>query len=323
MNFSRVKGILLGLAATACWGSTYPASRFLFGSELEQVNPIFFSFLVTAVTSCAMLPFLSSSRGRAELKKYWKSDWFLFLVMAVMTLGEGLLVYAASKYTTAARVSLLANTSPIFTALIAFFVVKESLNRSKVFGMILGFAGIFLAASSQGMDVFTKGVNTLPGDMMALCSGACWATYTVVAGKMALRNYGSMFIGSIVYGLRILMLIVIVLLMPFPAMGNFSVTAWLGILYLGIFPGFIATCCWYQALKHLHPGELGSFGYFSATLAVTFSVIFLQERFSWLFILAIPCVLGGVALMLRRENTAGADFVCLQQEQRHQQHAGD
>ena len=295
---------MLGLAATACWGSTYPASRFLFGRELEQVNPVFVSFLVTAVTCCAMLPFLASSRGRTELKEHWKSDWVFFLLMAAAALGEGLLVFAATKYTTAARVSLLANTSPIFTALISFLVVRESLSRGKIFGMGLGFAGIVLAAASRGMDIFTQGGNTLPGDLMALCAGACWGVYTVLAGKLALRNYGSMFIGGLVYGLRILLMAVLAMLAPFPAVREFSGTAWLGILYLGIFPGFIATGCWYQALKHLHPGELGSFGYFSATLAVTFSVVFLHERFSWLFILAIPCVLGGVALMLRRGRNA-------------------
>ncbi len=306
MNFSRMKGILLGLAATACWGSTYPSCRFLFGSELENVNPIFVSFLVTAVTSCAMLPFLSSPRGRTELKEHWKSDWGLFLLMAAMSLGEGLLVYAASKYTTAARVSLLANTSPIFTVLIAFLTLKEPLGAGKAIGMVLGFAGIVLAAASRGMDIFTQNGNTLPGDLMAVCSGACWGLYTVVAGKMASRNYGSMFIGGMVYGLRILMLAAIVLLMPFPDVGKFSISVWIGLIYLGLFPGFLATCCWYQALKHLQPGELGSFGYFSATLAVTLSMIFLHERFSLLFILAIPCVLGGVALMLRRKNESPA-----------------
>ena len=57
---------------------------------------------------------------------------------------------------------------------------------------------------------------------------------------------------------------------------------------------------WYQALKYLKAGELGSFGYATALLAVLFAVIFLRERFALGFLLSIPCVLGGIWLMFRK-----------------------
>ena len=302
LNSSRLKGIFFGLAATSFWGSTYPVGRFLLGHKLEHVNPIYVSFLITCISFICMIPLLFSAQGQTELKRHWRTDWKLFLFLAVSALLESLLVVASTKYTTAARSSLMANTSPIFTALIAFFVVKETLSQNKIAGMLLGFGGISLATLSRGTDLFTHGSGTLTGDLLALASGFCWGLYTVAAGKTASRNYGSMFICGIVSGLRILLLIPILWLLQCWISLDLPLAGWLGLLYLGIFPGILATCCWYQALKHLAPGELGSFGYFSATLATLISAIFLQERFSWLFLLAIPCVLFGISLMLRTDS---------------------
>ena len=59
-----------------------------------------------------------------------------------------------------------------------------------------------------------------------------------------------------------------------------------------------ANACWYAALRYLKPGELGAFGYLSAAITFTLSLIVLKEKFSVMFILAIALILGGMSLMM-------------------------
>jgi len=301
---ARLKGIFFGMTATAFWGSFYPASRFIFGEELEQADPVFVAFLRSVICFLFLLPFFRQGTDRDRFRKNWKTDWKLFLIMAVTGQAESMLVFLATKYTTAARASLLANTAPIFTVVIAVLLVQESLNRWKAAGMVLGFAGITLAALSRGMDRFTDGAGAWQGDLLALSSGICWALFTVLAGRIAARDYDSGFIICVTGGLGVVLMIPMLFLLDCRMNPNLSLRAWLGLLYLGICAGSLANCCWYQALKYLQPGEAGSFGYVSAMLAVAFSTIFLGEKLSQVFLLAIPCVLGGIALMFHRGKNA-------------------
>ncbi|MBO7146195.1 MAG: DMT family transporter [Lentisphaeria bacterium] len=301
INYNRLKGIIFGLTASAVWGSFYPVSRLIFGNELEKYDELYISALRVALSFIVMTPFLWIGNSRKVLKSNWKKDIPWFILLALSCLGEAVLVFISTKYTTAARASLMANTAPIFTAIIAFFMVREALNRSKIAGMILGFLGITLAVLSNGSDTFTGGCSTLYGDLLALGSGVCWAFFTVAGEKVANR-YGGMFSTAVTAGIGTIFIFLIVFLSGAQIRFDFSWKAWLGLLYLGGGVNGLNIGLWYMALKYLRPGELGGFGYITALLAIALSVIFVNERFSWSFILAIPLVLCGIYLMLRKSS---------------------
>ena len=75
---------------------------------------------------------------------------------------------------------------------------------------------------------------------------------------------------------------------------------WAGAIYLGMLSYGLANSLWICALKYLKPGQLGSFGYLSAAIAMTCSVLFVNEKFTITFFIAIALVLVGVALMLHQ-----------------------
>ena len=45
INYNRLKGIIFGLTASAVWASFYPASRLIFGNELEKYDELYISAL--------------------------------------------------------------------------------------------------------------------------------------------------------------------------------------------------------------------------------------------------------------------------------------
>lgn len=296
---ARWKGIFCGLLASALWGSFYPVSRFVFGHELEHADPLFVAFLRNAICTVFLIPFLFSRTGTRELRTNWRKDIPIFLLLAFSGVAEGVLVMISTRYTTAARASLLANAAPIFTVLIAWALVHDRPNRAQIVGMTVGFFGVALAAFSRGADLFTAG-RTLPGDLLALASGVSWGFYTVLGGKMTGRVYDARFVTAVGAVLGLAMMVPVLVLFQSRPEFDFSPKVWLGLLYLGAGTGSLALVMWYQALEYLKAGELGSFGYATALLAVLFAVIFLRERFTPGFLLSIPCVLGGIWMMFRK-----------------------
>ena len=295
---ARWKGIFCGLLASALWGSFYPVSRFVFGHELEHADPLFVAFLRNAICTVFLIPFLFSRTGTRELRTNWRKDIPTFLLLAFSGVAEGVLVMISTRYTTAARASLLANAAPIFTVLIAWALVHDRPNRAQIVGMTAGFFGVALAAFSRGADLFTSG-RTLPGDLLALASGVGWGFYTVLGGKMTGRVYDARFVTAVgaVFGLA-MMVPVLVLFRSRPEF-DFSPKVWLGLLYLGAGTGSLALVMWYQALKYLKAGELGSFGYVSIILTFLLAFCFLGEKITLPFALCLATILFGTCLMLK------------------------
>jgi drug/metabolite transporter (DMT)-like permease len=294
-------GLLLGFLATASWGSFYIVGRWLFGEEDgDTISPYLANWIRFALAVCTLSPLLLSANNRSLVKKAFTRDWKKFLLIALIGIVlESYFVLYALNFTTASRCSLMANCSPIATVLLAFFLLKEKMTVKGIIGMLIGFAGIILAGTARGGDIYADtGWRTLIGDGMALASGFCWAFFTVFGAKVS-DEYGgpvSMFV-SFLMG-TILMTPVVLCT---ATIGDFQAVTpriWTGFIYTGIITLALANACWYAALKYLKPGVLGAFGYLSAAITFTLSAIVLKEKFTWPFILAIALVLGGMALMM-------------------------
>ena len=295
----RVRGLLCGLAATLMWASVYPASRYLFGREPGNFDEWFVAYLRGAVAFLFLLPFACRKRSFRQLKSSWRGDWKVFLLLALCAAAEDLLLFVSLKYTTAARASVMANTSPIFTVLFAFFLLKEPLTRQKISGALLGFAGIVLAFFVRGGDVFSAGASLFGGDLLALFSGVVWALFTV-AGNGVAEKYDGLFTVAVMRFFGLFLLIPVLVVFRSPVNFDLPILVWIGIVYLGCGPSGLAVGLWRQALKYLPAGELGAFGYVSALSAVIISVLFLGERVTWGFAAAAALIVSGVSLMLRR-----------------------
>lgn len=295
------KGMALGLIATAFWGSFYPVGRVLFGVDTDSVNPLNLTFLRFSFASLFLSPMLFNAQNRKAAGNQLKHHWLEALSLAAIgIIGEGLLVFWALKFTTAARASLLANASPISTVLISCICGRELLTRNKVSGMLLGFLGIVLAFWGGGGDLFSSGKNLLTGDLMALGSGICWAVYTVYGTGITSRC-GGMLANGILFTFGALLMLPVLLVTGSGPDFDLPWRVWAGAFYLGALANGLANGLWYTALKYVTPGELGSCGYVSALLTFTISVLFLNEHATWQFITSVILVLGGVALMLKRK----------------------
>lgn len=294
-------GILCAFTATLLWSSLYPVGRLLMLSGVNDLDPLALTWIRLFLSSVFFIPFLCLKGSGGTLCQAVKTDWKKLLLLALLgNVGEGYLLLASLCWTTAARASLLANASPIFTVIIAWLLLHEKASWKMLSGMIIGFAGIIVAMGlTSGADCFGGGgLKGLLGDGLALSSGICWAAYTVCGAEISRKYSDSVAIMTIAFAALILLPFVIfkpgclASLLALPWQG------WLVVLYLALLVNGWANILWYRALKTLSAGALGSFGYISAGLAAVMSLIGLKEHFSLTFVLSIVMVLAGVGLML-------------------------
>lgn len=302
----QVKGLLWGGGATVLWASFYPTSRYLFGEEAEAIDALWLTFLRLELGAAGFLLYVLFRQGWRRLWLALKVDWRMFVGLAVIGVAaESFLVFLSLKYTTAARSSLMANTSPIMTAILAYLVLKEEFTHRKVIGMVLGFAGVAGAMLSRGGDIYGGDASFWIGDLLALASGACWSVYTVW-GEGVTRRHGSALATAILLGVGGLSLLPLMLISGSQMTLAMPPRVWLGTIYLGVMAGGVANALWLGALRVISPGRLGAFGYVSSSLALILSVWFLQERVTPWFVLALLMVVVGVYLMMSDKTTPDA-----------------
>lgn len=303
--FSRNKliGFSLAFIPTALWSSFFIVSRFAFGENENVIDPVFFSFLRYFMAGIFMFSLIMYQGKFNIMARAIKADLWMFIFLGLTgVVLEGILLFWSLKYTTAARSSLFANTSPIFTVIIAIFALNEKPDRRKIWGMLIGFAGIFIAIISKSKGDLYLTSSTVLGDFLALGAGVCWAAYTVW-GTGVTNKYGGFVSSSIIIIFGTVMLFVIVILTGRPMIWDFSLKLWLATIYLGVFANGLAYLCWYAALKYLKAGELGAFGYICALLTVVMSFTMLNEKFTPWFFLALCGVIGGVYLMMEKSTS--------------------
>ncbi len=299
---NHLKGYALGLLATLLWASYYPAARYIFGTETGRTDPFLLSLIRFSFAVLFFIPFVFfSEKRRAELPGLIRKEWKILLLLAFSgVLIQGILVFVSLKYTTAARGSLMANACPVFTVLLAWLFLKEKITRSMWIGMVTGFAGISLAMFSKSSDIFsTNSSMMLFGDFLALLSGVAWGGYTI-AGVRVVKQYDPHSVTMLTFLLGALMTPVVMLIFGSSFDFHLSWRLWIGMLYMGFVTGGAAFCIWLSALRYVPSSKLGAYGYLSALLAATSSIVFLKEKISWIFAVSVVLTLGGMYLLMRK-----------------------
>ncbi len=83
------------------------------------------------------------------------------------------------KFTTAAKATLLGNTSPLWVALIAFFVFREKLRGTFWLGLILSLIGAALVVGANVTENFAINI----GDILASAAAVFYALYQLITQR--------------------------------------------------------------------------------------------------------------------------------------------
>ena len=190
--------------------------------------------------------------------------------------------------------SLLVNTAPIFTALLATAFLGERLRVLGWIGMLVSFVGAALIALGEG-----EGFRFAPGAFIILIAAVSVSIYLVIQ-KPYLQKYGSL--NFTAYAIWAGTLFTLVFLPGLAGeVRTAPLDATLALIYLGIFPTAIAYVTYAYVFSQLTASRGVSFLYLVGPMAFLIAWIWLGEVPSLLSFIGAGIVLVGVIVV----NTLG------------------
>ena len=280
--------IFLGLTIFF-WASAFAGIR----AGLEDYSPGHVALIRMLIASAALVVYAVLVRMRLpearDLPVILLCGFLAFTVYHVaLSYGE--------VTVTAGPASLLVNTAPIFTALLATAFLGERLRMIGWFGLAVSFSGATLIGIGEG-----EGFSIAPGAFIILIAAVSVSIYLVIQ-KPYLQKYGALNFTS--YAIWAGTLFTLVFL---PGLAGevraAPPDATLALVYLGIFPTAIAYVTYAYAFTRLSASRGVSFLYLVGPVAFLIAWIWLGEVPGVLSFVGGAIVLLGVIIVNTRGRT--------------------
>jgi drug/metabolite transporter (DMT)-like permease len=171
-------GALAFAVLVIAWGSSFSVVKI----GLEDAPPVLFVGGRTLVAGVLMTAVASAWGGALNFRRDWRV--FGFLAVFNVALFVGFQTFAL-LYLPSGTAAVLIYLQPILVGIFAWLFLGESLTPTKVFGLLLGFAGI-VAVSSAGL-LGAPGDVTPVGVACGVASALFWALGTVGFKKYEAR----------------------------------------------------------------------------------------------------------------------------------------
>lgn len=281
----------LMVIATIGWGLSWPIGKVLVG----VAPPLTIGFFRFLIAFCCFLPVLFWKYSPIQYSRSSLKDFFLLGLTGAF--GYGVFFLFGLKLTTAAQGAIIAGINPAIVSLLAHFFFQERLKRKwQYLGFGLSFFGIVFVIGIQFLLDFR--IEYLIGNLLVLCAMGCWGLYTSISKKTMQEKYtafeataGGVFMGMILFGIG--SIFEEFWMLP----GLTSMTFWIGVLVLGVFVTFISFTLYFVSVDSIGPTRASIFINLVPIFGTLFSVVLLQEKILWTFVIGLLLVVAGIFII--------------------------
>ena len=294
---STLKSAVMLTAAMFAWGSLYPVSKIL----MSDIHPLTLSFLRYFFGILPLIPFYIIQKKKTAAAVPVKDHLILFFLGILGITLFALFLFIGLSRSSGANGSLLANTQPVFAALLAPLLIREKITPSKVVGILLGLAGIILVTS--GSEPLKMESYLRKGTLLLLGAALSMTVYNVYLQRL-IRSHGGLTSTFLTMVWGALCLLVIVALGP-AGLRDLrkldSLRELLLIIYLGAAATTLPYLLFNKALGLTDVITASGYKFLIPVSGVTLSVILLGETLSFYNIIGIAIVLFSVIYLQKKE----------------------
>lgn len=282
------------LLATVMWGAMAPIAK----GVLEE--GVFDGLALSVVRIgggallfllCSLLPKKLTGDTKVEKKDFLA----LFLASLIMiSANQGLFIIGIG-YTSPVDTSVMCTLTPVFTLILAALFLRLPLTFLKVTGIILGLTGALIMAFSNKSEGIAT--NPLLGNSLCMLAQICAAVYYVFFLKL-INKYPPFTIMKWMFLFSTLTYVPCTLLFIQPIDWTaLSFSSVLSILYIIIFPTFLAYLIIPFSQRLLKPTVVSSYAYIQPVVSALLSFIMGLAIFGWNRIIATAFIFSGVYLV--------------------------
>lgn len=280
------KNLSLLILLAALWGPS-----FLFIKVAVADIPPLLLVLGRVATGAAFLLIVMRLQHRRLPRErvVWRR---LAVVALVQSALPWVLLSWGEQYIDSALASILNGTTPLFTIILAHFLVAgDRMDVSKVTGVLLGFAGLFLLT----LPSLAEGVHTTTLGILAVTGASASYGIALVYSRNNLRGLPPLVAPTIQLTIATFYMIPLVLLFTppwqLPAPSPASVTA---LLALGIMGTGLAFIVYYRLMETASPTYVSMVTYVIPVFGVILGVVILGEQLTWFALAGFALILLGV-----------------------------
>lgn len=211
------------------------------------------------------------------------------------------MTYWATQYIYSSISSILWGLFPLFTSLMAHFMIKddpdERLNKNKIGALMMGLVGVAIMSANQEIDFKSQSFSAI----LVLISVIIIAAYPSVQYKKYNDEVGPYQMNAVCQ----VMTGIIMLSMSSLFKEDISVIVWnneliLSTLYLIVFGGFISWGIYFWLYQHLNVTQVTYVAIFPPIVAIFLGWVFLGEILSSQEIIGTLLILGSSILIYRK-----------------------
>ncbi|ANU24102.1 DMT family transporter [Planococcus donghaensis] len=283
----NAKAFSLALFSVLIWGSSFAAIRIGLQGGYDAGQNVLIRFLIA---SSLFLVYALGPRTKFRLPQ--KSDIVRILILGWIGISiYHIFVTFGMETISAGTAGMLVGAGPIFTALIATFILKERLTRLGWIGLAIGFIGIsIIAFGSTGTSL-----TLTNGALLVLIAAFASAIFFVFQKSLLTRYTAIELTAYFTWAGTIPFLIFSPGLLN--AMQSATLEAHLATLYVGIFPAAIAYVTWATALSLANASSVSSLIYLEPAVAIIVAWVWLHELPTPLSLIGGIIAITGVMLV--------------------------
>ena len=310
MKFSlRAIGLIAALVTILIWTSFIVIAR---ASASHNLLPLDIAFLRILGAGSVLLPWAWwLMRPQRQAGEKVGSLFGLSPLPIRITIIGGLfgsfifsmLSYSAFFFAPAAHASVLMPGSlPLWTTLMAWFILSQSISKVRAIGLACIVLGDLLVGGSSLLKAFDGG-EVWKGDLMFLCAASCWSFYTVLVrreGLDAVRATMAVTAFSCVTFLPLYALVAWLGLIP----SHLGTAPWQELVFQALFQGIgsvvISGISFNMMVRHYGPVRSTMMTAVVPALSAISAVVLLNEPMYWNLMAGLALVTCGILFGVRK-----------------------
>jgi len=284
------------IALCLIWGSTWYFIKISLNAGVPPFYGVGLRFLFSGIIFFVYIYYkkLSIPTTPQAIKLYLSFGLLNFSLSYGMT-------YWATQYIYSSISSILWGLFPLFTSLMAHFMIKddpdERLNKNKIGALMVGLTGVAIMSANQKIDLASQSFSAI----LVLISVIIIAAYPSVQYKKYNDEVGPYQMNAVCQ----VMTGIVMLSMSSVFNEDLSVIVWnneliLSTLYLIVFGGFISWGIYFWLYQHLNVTQVTYVAIFPPIVAIFLGWVFLGEILSSQEIIGTLLILGSSILIYRK-----------------------
>lgn len=276
-------------------GALFWSGAFIAGKiGVKEFSPVSLTFLRFLFASIIMF-IIMIKYEKKDYKLDLKGVMIMLLLGIIGMAGYHILFFTALKYTSASKASMIAATNPLITTILAFFFLGEKLGLKRLIAIGIAFTGVILTISNWNLNIFLN-FKFNYGDLIMIIAVSCWAIYSIISKKV-MDRYSPLILTTYSFIVCTLVLLPFVLKEGILSIiKSSSLSSWLAIVYMAIFPTVIGYLIQQIAIKRIGTSKTSIFINMVPIFSIILAALILNEAITIFNILSGGIIITGVYL---------------------------